>query len=158
MDHGPDPDLQAPAHPGDGHETTDISLRPLILFVFGLVGSMTLVFLIVRGQFSLYEDRQSPGQEPIGPLPGLERQPTSEPRLQEAPAIDMERLRQQDLARLTSEGWVDKNAGIARISIDDAMRILAAKGLPARKGPPDDRPPGATGSLPFSRVAKEVAP
>lgn len=158
MDHGPDPDLQTPAHPGGGHETTDVSLRPLLMFVFGLVTSLTLVFLVIRGQFSLYEGRLSPRQEPIVPLPRLERQPTSEPRLQEAPAIDMERLRREDLARLTSEGWVDKNAGIARISIDDAMRLLAARGLPARKGPPDDRPPGAAGSLPVSRAAKEVAP
>ena len=39
-DHGSEPELQTPAHPGAGHETTDVSLRPLILFLVGLVAAL----------------------------------------------------------------------------------------------------------------------
>jgi hypothetical protein len=37
--------------------------------------------------------------------------------------------------RLSSYGWVDREAGIVRIPIDRAMDLLAERGLPARAGP-----------------------
>jgi len=34
---------------------------------------------------------------------------------------------------LTSYGWVDKNAGVVRIPIDEAMKIVVKQGLPVRQ-------------------------
>jgi len=34
---------------------------------------------------------------------------------------------------LTTYGWVDRNAGIVRIPIDEAMRLTTQRGLPARE-------------------------
>ena len=34
---------------------------------------------------------------------------------------------------LESYGWVDKNAGVVRIPIDEAMKLTLERGLPARQ-------------------------
>jgi hypothetical protein len=62
-----------------------------------------------------------------------------EPRLQTNPREDLLTLRQAEEQRLQSYGWVDKDAGIARIPIEEAMRLTLERGLPAR--PPDTRKP-----------------
>ena len=33
---------------------------------------------------------------------------------------------------LTTYGWVDRNAGVVRIPIDEAMKLAIQRGLPAR--------------------------
>jgi hypothetical protein len=147
-DHGSEPELQTPAHPGAGHETTDVSLRPLVLFLVGLVAALTLVILVLRAQFALYEAAPGPPRPALTPLPALGRPAITEPIIQKAPVADLVKLRTEESAALNSEGWVDRKAGIARISIDDAMKILGSRGLPARKAAPLDKPPGAKGSLP----------
>ena len=55
------------------------------------------------------------------------------PRLQTNPRDDMRELRARDEEILTSYGWVDKNAGIVRIPIDEAMKLVVQRGLPARQ-------------------------
>jgi hypothetical protein len=153
------PDVQTPAHPGTDHETTDISLRPLILFVLGLVGSLILVLVVLRAQFAFYEGGQSEGQlTPIPrPLPALTDGPPVEPRLQETPELDMDAVRAIDDAKLTRTGWVDRTKGTAEISIDDAMKIVVQKGLPVRKqaAPPEgEKPPGTRTGRPTEATTK----
>jgi hypothetical protein len=36
----------------------------------------------------------------------------------------------QEMSRLNSTGWVDKQRGIAHIPIADAMRLTAQQGIP----------------------------
>jgi hypothetical protein len=62
----------------------------------------------------------------------LKRTPR-EPRLEPDPLAPRLSARAQEDALLTSWGWVDKNAGVARIPIDRAMELLARRGLPAAK-------------------------
>jgi hypothetical protein len=53
----------------------------------------------------------------------------------------MRRLREQEDAILTTYGWVDRQAGIARIPIDVAMTQVLEEGLPVRQ--PESAPPAA---------------
>ncbi len=48
------------------------------------------------------------------------------------------RMRQQIELRLTQYGWVDEDRGIARIPIEEAMRIVSEEGLP-QWGDPQQR-------------------
>ena len=52
------------------------------------------------------------------------------PRLQSDPAADMRKFREAELARLNSAGWDDQAEGLGHIPIDDAMRRIAASGIP----------------------------
>ena len=139
MNHHDEPDLQSPAHPGSGHETTDISVRPLILFVIVLFVSLASVLIVLRGQLSFYINGQSPGQvtmEPRQPITGM---PTSDPRIQEKPSLEMKEFRGKEKAEYGSIGWVDRQKGVAKIPVEDAMKLVVGK-LPARKGATGGKP------------------
>src|SRR5262249_16634954 len=53
------------------------------------------------------------------------------PRLQAQPSADWIKLHRDSLQRLTSYGWVDRQAGIAHIPIDRATEMIVKSGLPA---------------------------
>ena len=44
----------------------------------------------------------------------------------------MEAHREREDELLGSYGWVDRNAGVVRIPIDQAKRLLLERGLPVR--------------------------
>jgi hypothetical protein len=69
------------------------------------------------------------------PIPGFEpgRQ-APQPRLQGEPFGDWTALKARQESLLGSYGWVDEQAGVARIPIDRAMKLLMDRGLPVRTG------------------------
>ena len=60
-----------------------------------------------------------------------------EPRLQGVPGhltdpqTDLRQKVQADTAANEKYGWIDQSSGIAQIPVQDAMKIIAEKGLPA---------------------------
>lgn len=128
----PPNELETPAHPGLGHETTDIGVKPLVVFVIVLVVSLATVALVLRGLMGWYAGRQEPTAGAIT-FPPLARTGPVEPLLQKDPAIDMTAMRERDRERLGTFGWVDRKAGVVRIPIDEAMSLVVERGLPARK-------------------------
>ena len=64
-----------------------------------------------------------------------------EPRLQGVPGHqsdpqkDLRQKLKADNAANEKLQWIDKNAGIAQIPVEDAMRIIAEKGLPGAPAP-----------------------
>src|SRR5262249_35443789 len=61
-------------------------------------------------------------------------------------------FRAQEAALLTSYGWVEKDKGLARIPIEEAMRIVGEHGLP--KFPPaPGGPASASAASPASKPA-----
>ena len=117
------------------HETSDVNSRAILGFGAGLivaaVGIHVLVWLLF-GYFSSRESRRVPPEYPLAVSQG-ERVPP-EPRLQVAPREDLRELRAREDSMLGSYGWVDRNAGIVRIPIDEAMRLTLQRGLPTRQG------------------------
>ena len=53
--------------------------------------------------------------------------------IEEHPDVEVKQLRGQEDVILSTYGWVDKNAGIVRIPIVQAMDRVLEKGLPVRK-------------------------
>jgi hypothetical protein len=56
------------------------------------------------------------------------------PRLQDNPQQELRELRARQESLLNGYGWVDKEAGVARIPIEDAMKMVVERGLPTREG------------------------
>ena len=54
------------------------------------------------------------------------------PRLQANPRLELQEMRAEENAVLQSYGWVDRDQGVARMPIDEAMKIVVQRGLPAR--------------------------
>jgi hypothetical protein len=68
-----------------------------------------------------------------------------EPRLQGVPGhgtdpqYDLRDKMQKDSEADEKAAWIDQNTGIARIPVEDAMKIIAEKGLPAVSTPPAEK-------------------
>jgi hypothetical protein len=128
------------------YETRDVKVRPLAVFIAGLSVAGIVVYLVVLLLFRLFSgqaDRQDAQLAPASvarpeAAPGGERLPP-EPRIQANPAADMKSLRLQEEAVLTTYGWVDRQAGIARIPIDVAMSQVLEEGLPVHRPGGDEQ-------------------
>jgi hypothetical protein len=115
-----------------GYEVTDAP--PVRLFVAGLLvlAGIGLVLLLVWGMVALFR-----GMEHGPPAPPLARVPveTPPPRLQWSPARDLQELRAAEDRELHTLGWVDLDAGLARIPIENAMALLVERGWPQEGQP-----------------------
>ena len=68
-----------------------------------------------------------------------------EPRLQGVPGhktdpqSDLRAKLQEDIQANKTAGWIDQTSGIAQIPVEDAMKIIVEKGLPAASTPPAEK-------------------
>lgn len=113
----PGRDVDAGAAPG-----TDVDVRAIR---YGLMAIATgIAFALLLAYWMLHQ-RGAAANTPGGPF----RAPA--PLLQTAPQVERNDYFNEK-ARLTgSYGWVDRGAGIARIPVDEAMRLMAARAAPA---------------------------
>ena len=124
------------------HETRDVSLRWMVISGVILVVLLIAAFVTMRWTFDLLEAREARQQSEPATLvtdPGPGRPP--EPRLQANPRLELQELRVEENAVLQTYGWVDRDKGVARMPIDEAMKIVVQRGLPAR-APRTDRAGG----------------
>jgi hypothetical protein len=125
---------ELPDHPAVAHEESDVNVRAILGFGAGLLVLAVAVQLFVWWLFGFYSRQADRAEARVFPL-AAERQNElpPEPRFQRAPQEDMRALREREQAMLKGYGWVDQGAGVVRIPIEDAMRIVVERGLPARE-------------------------
>ena len=106
---------------GARHERRDVGER----FIYGAVATM-FGLLLVCAAATLWLYPQSRLDRTLKlPLP---RFPA--PALQVDPSADMQDFYRGEMLRLRSRGWVDQQAAIAHIPIEEAMRQTARDGIP----------------------------
>jgi hypothetical protein len=115
------------------HEESDVNVRAILGFGAGLLAVGVVIQLLMALLFSVYTKQaaQVPRAFPLSAE--YQQQPPPEPRLQAHPEEDMRQLRAQEDAILQGYGWIDKSSGVARIPIEEAMKIVVQRGLPARE-------------------------
>jgi hypothetical protein len=120
------------------HEKSDVNVRAILAVGAGLA-AVTTVLAGVVWLLVLFLARSAADNAPREfPLAAAhEQRLPPEPRLQTDPREDLLTLRQDEERLLRSYGWVDKDAGVVRIPINEAMRLTLERGLPART--PDGR-------------------
>lgn len=117
------------------HETSDVNIRAILGFGAGLIVMAIGIHFIVWLLFGYFASREAQRIPPDYPLAVSQRERMPpEPRLQTAPREDLRDLRSSEDELLATYGWVDRNAGIVRIPIDQAMRLTLERGLPTRSG------------------------
>ena len=129
-------DMDSPDRPAVGHEETDVNVGGVFIFAVGLLVTAVIVHLLVWMLFAFFAGQQTRRAIHQFPLAAgqQERTPPS-PRLQVNPREELRELRAGEDAVLNSYGWVDKDNGIARIPIDEAMKLTLEHGLPTRDKP-----------------------
>ncbi len=112
-----------------GHEQTDVSIRPLAMFLTGLTVSLIITGGLMAWLFDLFESQAARNDPAPPPLTDPDAN-TPGPLLQVSPRQDLEVLRQREERLLHTTEWVNREAGIVRIPIDRAIELIADGGLP----------------------------
>jgi hypothetical protein len=112
------------------HETSDVSVRGIVIFVVALSISVILGMLFSKRVFYFFV-RHQPLGPPASPFENVRTLPP-QPRLQVNARADLKRYRAAQDELLNSYGWVDEKSGIVRIPVDRAMDIMLQKGFPVR--------------------------
>jgi hypothetical protein len=117
------------------HEESDVNVGAIVRYGVGLVVVAAVVHLFLWWLLGVYERQNDRAQTQVYPMAAGQRDrlPPS-PRFQENPQEELQELRAKQKALLEGYGWVNKEAGVARIPIEDAMKIVVERGLPVREG------------------------
>jgi hypothetical protein len=122
------------------YEKEDINERSTFWFGFWILALMVGVAFLVKPLYNLLVARGVETQTPAAYVadadPEALRPPA--PRLQARPEVELAELRAQEDAILGSYAWVEKDRGLVRIPVDEAMRIVAERGMPTFPTPSDD--------------------
>jgi len=120
------------------HEDADVNIRQLISYTIGL-GMMCLISgAIVLGLFNLFERQAAKDDPVVSPLTAPAGQLPPAPRLVVNEPLVLEKQHQTEAEILEKYGWVDQAAGVARVPIAEAKKLLLQKGLPVRAEQPAD--------------------
>lgn len=118
----------------DNVERSDADPRLISALAIGVAVFLVAVPLLV---LAVYRDAPR-----LGRIPNNLPQPPA-PQLQVRPQADLERLRAEESAKLSTFGWADPGRKSVRIPIERAMKLLAEKGIAGwpPEGSPSRAPP-----------------
>jgi hypothetical protein len=126
-----------PASLARHYEQDDVDVRALVRFGLGIaiatvvaVGVLWVVLRIWTGQPLPFQVQVPPAAVDAPAVPG--------PGLDAAPEMTLQEVLARDNARLQTYGWVDREAGIVHIPIEEAMQQFVESGPPARAGDAPD--------------------
>ena len=138
-----------PEHDTVAFETRDVKARTIYVYLAVLAVSVILSYVVcvfilrVTTKIAAESDtppppvRQEMGKEFVTMPP--------EPRLQGVPGhvtdpqSDLREKMREDTEANETAGWIDQTNGIAQIPVEDAMKIIAEKGLPAASTAPAEK-------------------
>jgi hypothetical protein len=138
-----------PEHDTVAFETRDVKARTIYVYLAVLAVAVILSYVvcvfILRATTKMAVESDTP-PPPVRQEMGkdyLTMPP--EPRLQGVPGhrtdpqSDLREKLQEDIQANEQVGWIDQTSGIAQIPVEDAMKIIAEKGLPAASTPPAEK-------------------
>ncbi|HTQ58729.1 MAG TPA: hypothetical protein VMI32_00775 [Candidatus Solibacter sp.] len=137
--HSTDPGSgQPPRHSDVTFEPRDVNTRTILLYLFYLALAVAATFFVSIYIFRFTTELVSKSDTAVPPMrQGVEERMPPEPRLQGVPGHmsdpqqDLRDKISADEAANKKLGWVDQSTGIAQIPVEEAMKIIVAKGLPA---------------------------
>lgn len=116
------------------HEESDVNVGAILRYGVGLFLIAAVVHLFLWWLLGVYERQNERAQTQMYPMAASQQDRLPpEPRFQRDPQQELQDLRAKQKALLEGYGWTNKEAGVARIPIDEAMRIVVKRGLPARE-------------------------
>jgi mono/diheme cytochrome c family protein len=110
-----------------GYEVTDWQIRPVVVLTAATFGTLILAFIVMGAM--LFVTGSTLGDTSNTLLPTGEARLPPEPRLEQNPNVDSERMLATAVERLESYGWVDQPEGPAHVPIERAMELLVERGI-----------------------------
>ena len=127
MRHSEFPKHRAPVDGSQGYELRDISIPVIGRWVITLFIFMAASALLAWVFFYLFLPSNTHDAS-ISPLKPQRILP-QEPRLQAYPRNEMRDFRATEQTNVDNTAWLDKNAGKVRLPIDQALDIIAKRGI-----------------------------
>jgi hypothetical protein len=138
-----------PEHDSVAFETRDVKARTIYGYLAALAIAVILSYVVcvfvLRATSKLAAESDTP-------LPAVRQDMDKdyltmppEPRLQGVPGhgtdpqYDLREKLREDTEANEKAGWIDQTTGVAQIPVQDAMKIIAEKGLPAASTPPGEK-------------------
>jgi hypothetical protein len=137
---------QLPQNDDVSFESSDVQTKSILAYLVYLAIAVIVTFVLCIYIFRYATSYAMQSHTPPPPVRrGIAPTMPPEPRLQGI--LGHETDAQQDLRNKVKEdtaaneklGWIDEKAGIAQIPVEDAMKIIAEKGLPAVATPPAEK-------------------
>lgn len=133
--------------PGSTYEHTDANIGVIVKFLVWLAISAVLIHLGLGVMYDLLI-RQATETEHRYPLAVAQEEPLPpSPRLQQFPLNDLYQFRTEEENLLRRYGWLNRDAGIVHIPIEEAMRLTLERGLLVSAPPQDAGARAATPGL-----------
>jgi hypothetical protein len=131
------PGDQPPTNADVAFESSDIDTRTILSYLLYLALSVAAAFIASVLVFKVTSKLAADSDTPMAPVhQGVGATMPPEPMLQGIPGHttdpqqDMRQKLEQDEAANEKIDWINKQAGIAQIPVDEAMKIIVTKGLP----------------------------
>ena len=136
--------------PGSTYEHTDAHVWVIVKFLVWLAVSAVVIHLGLGVVYDLLI-RQATETEHQYPLAVAQEEPLPPaPRLQQFPHNELYQFRLEEENLLRRYGWMNRDAGIVHIPIEEAMRLTLERGV-LTPAPPQDtgaRPAATPGLMP----------
>ncbi len=122
------------------YEKEDVNERSSFWFGVAILVVMVVTAFATKPLYDLLAERETAAQPPAAYVAAADPDALEPPgpRLQVRPEIDLDAFRAQEDAILTTYAWVDKEHGVVRIPVAEAMRLVAERGMPAFPSPNAD--------------------
>jgi hypothetical protein len=141
--HGSPDDEYAFTPEGSSYEHTDANVWVIAKFGLWLGVTAIVVHLGIWVMWNTMVGRAKETQEQRYPLAvSSDAKLPPEPRLQQFPRNEAYSFRVKEQERLHSYGYINKEAGVVHIPIEEAMKLTIERGLPSRTEDPTQ--PAAT--------------
>jgi hypothetical protein len=116
------------------HEESDVNVSAIIRYGIGLLVIAAFLHLFLWWLQGTYSRQNERAQTQVYPLAAgqQDRLPPS-PRFQNNPQQELQDLIAKQKTQLEGYGWISKDEGIARIPIEDAMKMVVERGVPVRE-------------------------
>lgn len=120
----------------------DENMRAILHFALWMVVAAVVIYASLWGMFKYFDWQAALADPAANPLLVGEKPPSTpaarfpEPRLQANAAADLVQIQSAEEEKLDTYGWVDRPAGITRMPVEQAMRLIAEHGVPVWPAPP----------------------
>jgi len=116
-----------------GYEKTDVNAGPTFRAGLYILGAMVVTAAILVPVYRIFIREEAADQRPGATALKVDprRLQPQGPRLLVAEPGTLAAFRQQEEEVLTTYAWVEKDKGIVRIPVEEAMKIVAERGLPS---------------------------
>ncbi len=118
-------------------ERTDISIRAVFLTGVAVLVGTIISILLVHPYFALLARQHATSSPPPLPIEAHGNPLPPQPRLQASPPKDYQAYIARENWELTHYHWVNKAQGVVAIPIGEAMKLVAQRGIPPQKQPPN---------------------